>query len=190
MSLIVQTSEGVANANTYSSITTADDYAELRSRSAWAAAAMNTKRSALVNATDYMDRRWAQRLIGTKLSAAQYLEWPRTGYGLPLDIVYACIEYALYALSGDLFAEFNDAGRSHGGTGTTGIDTNQTITRQRRRAGPVEIETQFETGTRSSTTTTTTSNIMVVESAAGRYPRADFLMHRYLKQLSGRTIRN
>lgn len=202
MTLHVQTPNGLSpngslflDANTYASIAFADAYLTPRGRNAWTGSAGTAaKEAALINATDYMDRRWSDKLRSTKLNVGQLLEWPRRNYGLPTQILWACCEYANYALAGDLFTEYNDAGTSHDSSGTGTADINQMVSSQRQRVGPIETETRYSTSTTSTTTVRQVqgSTATIIIDAAGRYPFADSLMHQYLSNTSnqGRNIRN
>ena len=173
----------------YADYVDANIYLTARGRENWINTTdINKRNQALVNATDYMDRRWSERLVSKKSSLDQLTEWPRKDYGTPEDIIIACMEYANYALDGPLFAEFNDAGRSH--TQSEQAQTTGTVRRTKRRAGPVEIETEYD-DTTGSTTNTVVSATASVEDSAGRYPLADTLMHKYLKErATKRAIRN
>ena len=179
------------DANSYASVATADDYLMPRGRSSWIADATTEamKEAALINATDYMDRRWGDKLKSTKLNSTQLLEWPRKTYNLPTLIVRACCEYANYALGGDLFANYNDAGTSHS-AGTA--DTSQVVQSQRQRVGPIETETRYQTSSTTTVRRVQGSTTSIIIDAAGRYPLADSIIHQFLSSTSlrGRTIRN
>ncbi|MBF0374875.1 MAG: hypothetical protein HQL39_15825, partial [Alphaproteobacteria bacterium] len=60
MSLIVEDGSGLSDANAYVSLAYADGYHALRGNAAWAAAGQPARESALVRATDHLDRafRW------------------------------------------------------------------------------------------------------------------------------------
>lgn len=69
--------------------------------------------AAIVNATDFIDRKYAGRFIGRRLAVGQETEWPRAyAYGsgtssdysetIPLGVSKACAELAYRALSGPL----------------------------------------------------------------------------------------
>lgn len=75
---------------------------------------------AIVEATDFLDRRWA--FVGIRLTSDQSTEWPRRDAiddqeyhrtGVPAEVKEACAEYAIVALSGDLdpTPTRDDAGR-------------------------------------------------------------------------------
>lgn len=109
MSLIVEDGGGLSDANTYVSLAYADGYHALRGNAAWAAAGQSARESALVRATDHLDR--AFRWRGERRSAEQALAWPRDGAAgddgrllnnVPAALRRACAELALRALAADL----------------------------------------------------------------------------------------
>lgn len=115
MPLTVEDGTGLATADSYASRADADTYHAERGNAAWAAASTDARDAALRKATQYLDTRY--RWVGTRLTLAQALEWPRyfvprIGYpsGWPqTPVVHACIELALRALDTDLLAD--DEGR-------------------------------------------------------------------------------
>ncbi len=109
MSLIVEDGSGLADAESYASLSRADAHHDAFGNPAWADAAAADKEAALRRATRYLDGAYRQRLRGRRKTAGQALEWPRVGdaaverdTGLPRGLVQAAAELALRALSGDL----------------------------------------------------------------------------------------
>lgn len=112
MSLIVETGTGDPTAESYASVADADLYHVNRGNAAWAAATPGAKEQALRKATDYMQQAYGQRWAGVRATASQALDWPRygedangvyfAGDSIPIDVVRACCELALRALSASL----------------------------------------------------------------------------------------
>ncbi len=171
MAFTLATEDGLANANAYVAVADVDTYLEERgSDTKWKALSDDeAKKRLIVQATDYMDRRWGRLLVSGRLTTEQRLEWPRVGLGIPADIVEACIEYANYAVGGPLFLEYRNA--------------DQRIASTREQVGPFAREVNYEGGV--SVRQTAHHD---VAADAGRYPRADALMERYVRT-SGGVIR-
>lgn len=121
MPLIVENGTQVAGAESYISVADADAYFAARGNAAWAALASGKKEEALRRATDFMEGAYRDRWLGTRVSMAQVLSWPRsyvavpdvpTGYGafsaylqptvVPDEVKRACAELALLASTQDL----------------------------------------------------------------------------------------
>ena len=180
MPLNVATEAGLADANAYATVEAADAYLNERGRSGWTDETPERKQRLLIQATDYMDRRWGRLLVGVRLTDAQRLEWPRAGFGIPADVVEACIEYAHYATAGHLFIEYGDAGSVRTGESAT---AGQRVTRRREKIGPIDTKVVYASG--ATVQQTARGDLAAV---AGRYPNADALMQRYVRRF-GRVIR-
>lgn len=116
MTLTVEDGTGLSGANSYASENTADDYAEARSWSDWAAATSEAKEAALIEATIYLDTSYAWK--GAIEGEAQALAWPREGVtdregreitGLPQRVIDACIELARMKLTAALVTSRTEA---------------------------------------------------------------------------------
>ena len=125
MSLIVEDGTIVAGAESYISVADANTYHNNRDNTLWAETETSAKEAALRKATDYMLQVCRMRWQGWKVSESQALDWPRNSVYVdqvinynnqitahlipnnvvPLEVKKACAEYALKALSGDLFAD-------------------------------------------------------------------------------------
>lgn len=137
--LNVEDGTGFDDANAYVDFAFVDAYHDLRGNEAWADASEAEKVSAIVNATDYVDRRFT--FIGTKTYEDQALAWPRDGvfdrdgieYAdvVPIAVQQATAEYALRALSAPLLPD------------PSVDETGGAITLRRERVGPIEEETRF-----------------------------------------------
>lgn len=116
--ITVEDGTGLAGADSYCSTSFADTYHDARGNTAWAAVAAGPKERALVQAAQYIDT--IQRYKGTRLTATQALEFPRSGCvdwsgyaatGVPAAVAKACAELALRALTGPLYADLARGGR-------------------------------------------------------------------------------
>jgi len=129
MTLVVEDGTGLANANTYASAGDADDYADAKGWTEWAALTAPQKEAALIEATVYLDSSF--EFIGDLYISTQALNWPRVDAydrqgrhyeALPQRIVDVCIELAYLARSGPLVASITEASL------------------KKIKAGPVELE--------------------------------------------------
>lgn len=120
MSFKPEDGTGLPDSNSYVSVVDADAYFALRGITTWAAQTLESKQSALVNATQYIDVVFGSRFLGVKLTAGQALEWPRApgcnDSGIdpfPKQLLPATCEYANIALAGSLFPsiEYDETGR-------------------------------------------------------------------------------
>lgn len=129
MSLIVEDGSIVTGAESYISVLDANTYHTNRNNGDWAEAETSEKEAALRKATDYMLQVCRTRWQGWKVSETQALDWPRNSVYVdqtinynnqitahlipnnvvPLEVKKACAEYALKALSGDLFADLTQS---------------------------------------------------------------------------------
>jgi len=133
MSIIVEDGTGKADSETYISVADASTYHTARGNSAWAALATDAIREqCLRKATDYMIQAYRSRWKGTRGSATQALDWPRSEVYLepvaavspsiyyeysnlvasnivPEPVKRACAELALKAATAELLADQNQA---------------------------------------------------------------------------------
>lgn len=132
--LIFETGAGLADAESYSDIATADVRCASLGKNAWATLAEADKEIALRKATQFMAT-YRTRWAGRRVYQHQALDWPRYGVvvdgfivpstTVPLDIVNACIDLAVRAGSGeDLLPDLD--------TGSNAIKKDKT--------GPLETE--------------------------------------------------
>lgn len=110
---VVEDGTGKTNANSYLSVSDADTYhSNVTQSAAWAGAALATKQSALIVATQYLDARYGGIWRGYRANELQALAWPRycgeddDGYAidddsLPQKLKDACAELALRVVLGD-----------------------------------------------------------------------------------------
>lgn len=115
--LITEDGSGRADAESLCSVSEADAWHFARGRDAtWNDRDEEAKEQALRRATDYMGRyRWK----GSRVTAAQALDWPRTGAwaygfeiasnGVPATVRNACAELAFRALDAELLPDIVDS---------------------------------------------------------------------------------
>lgn len=184
MAIIVEDGTGLANANSFISVAGADAYwAEVTTPALWNAANTAAKEAALVQATRYMEKRFATRYKGTRASSAQALAFPRTGLydetgkaltGLPVSIARACAEYALASLSNPLIPPviYPVADGSMVGTGP--------VQRKLEKVGPLTEETYFATSG-ANATKVGSGSALVDANKLVQYPDADLLVSPFLR---------
>jgi len=179
-SIIVEDGTGLANANSYASVASADTYHENRGNGTWADAETADKQVALIRATDYID---LNSFKDTILEDDQSLQFPRynlenrngvqVGSTVPVEIEEATFEYALEVLNG--------GGEMVELDPTPDQSESRALTLERNKVGSIETEQQFDAA----------AGIKTRKS----YPRADRILiaSGYListgSGLSGRTIR-
>ena len=143
MAFTVEDGTIVAGANSYAATVDADDYFEERGITAWAGTDTQ-KEQWLVQATDYIEMRFAARFIGerTDVVTPQSLSWPRKNTGvydsdeIPEPLKRAIYEYANKARVAPLVSDPS--------VDASGLS----VQRSRRKVGPIETETQYLGGAR------------------------------------------
>lgn len=115
MAFTLEDGTGVTDSNGYIDETFADTYHTDRGQTAWMftdtagtiAVTVAAKRSAIIRATDHVDKVFGNRFRGMKETSTQGLKWPRSGAydqnryalsGVPKPLEKAVAEYALRAL--------------------------------------------------------------------------------------------
>jgi hypothetical protein len=78
MAFVVEDGTGLATATSYVSVADAITYHADRGNTSWALALTAAQEIALIRATQAVDARGLGRFIGSRLTAEQGLEWPRT----------------------------------------------------------------------------------------------------------------
>lgn len=164
MSLIVEDGTGLANAESYISVADATTYHAAIGNTAWAALATDALREqALRRATQYMVGRYRLSWTGTRMSATQALDWPRSL--VPLRDM----PFASYYPNTQVAPEVKSACASlalRTASGTT-LVADQTQRKKKVKVGP--IETEYADGS----------------SAQKKYPEIDAMLKAYLKGGSG-----
>lgn len=165
MAFLLEDGTGIAGSNAYISESFADTYHADRGQTAWefsdiaGAIAITTaqKESAIIRATDHIDRVFGNAFKGYKSADAQGLKWPRTGAfgpsGYPLlnvpdQLERATAEYALRALLyGVLTPDPPPKGPrqdfSQGATLPVYGEGEGEITFVREKVGPLETEVRY-----------------------------------------------
>ena len=107
MTLVVEDGSGLSTANSLAALSFALDYWSVRTPSPlWAAAASGQQETWLVEATDYVERRY--RFSGVKATYAQALSFPRTGLSerdgqdVPPNVVPPRVAQAVAFLAGTI----------------------------------------------------------------------------------------
>lgn len=127
MAIVVEDGTGLATANSYASVTTADAYHSARGNTAWTETSTSPdqgKAAALIRATAYIDAAYRGRFQGYRNNGrTQALEWPRMGVidtqyfsvsstAIPIEVVNATCEAAIreIASAGSLTADLERGG--------------------------------------------------------------------------------
>jgi len=145
MALIVEDGSGLTNADAYVSFEDADTYFTNRQGStAWNDGSVTDlqKEAAIRNATAYLDRRYNNLWMGRRVERLQSLSFPRVdvrdfdGFAIgsdsvPQQVIDACCEGAVLALSEDLLPDLAN----------TGIVSEETV-----GVGSVRATTKYEGG--------------------------------------------
>lgn len=104
MALIVESGEGLPDADSYVSVADCTTYAAAHNLTF--TGTESEQEAKLRRATQYLDAEYTYK--GEQLTASQALAWPRTVVaGIPREIVSACCELA--CKSGDLWADVDSA---------------------------------------------------------------------------------
>lgn len=111
MTLIVETGEGLSNAESYISVADADARHASLGNTGWTGTEQ-VKEALLRRATAYMEQAYRSRWKGNRLRKDQALSWPRYGATVdgfdlsstivPVEVANACADLALKAAAGDL----------------------------------------------------------------------------------------
>lgn len=138
MAFVVEDGTGISTANSYGTVDGFNSYHADRGTSPTTAPTNTKIEQALVRASDYIDQRFG--FVGVKTFSTNGLEWPRSdafypngdvALMVPVEVVEACYEYALRALSGTLAPD--PVYEKEGGV----------LLSKRTRVGPVETAKTF-----------------------------------------------
>ena len=143
MAIIIEDGTGKSDAEAYISVADTTAYHDARGNSVWASADLADQESALRKAAEYIDYTFGPRWKGDRTNATQALDWPRFGVyvdgvlidsdELPKQLVQACAELALIALSEDLTPSLPRGGEVKATT---------------VKVGPITRETEYSDGAR------------------------------------------
>jgi len=168
MAFVAEDGTGLADSNSIVDVAYANAYFADRGVAAWVGAD-TVKQGWLVQATDYIELRFANYFLGTKLVAEQALSFPRVSdkfIQMPVSLKNACCEYALRAKVAKLLPDpVIDA---------TGLGVLAT----RNKIGPIEKETKYQYQGPGTVTT-----------LVRPYPAADALLRNLIKLPNSGVIR-
>jgi len=163
MALTVEDGTGLADAQSYISVTDADTHFSARGITLWDTLLEAEKEQALTRATDYMVQAYRTRWLGERVLSTQALDWPREGVEVdgfeidagfvPAEVKRACAELAFKAASGELAADLE----------------RETL---REKVGPIEVEYN--------------PNGLLYK----RYRAIDLLLAPYLQQIGSNVFRS
>lgn len=124
MTLIVEDGTGKSDAESFASVASADAQMTALGITIWTSLVTEEKEQALRRATQYMEQVYRLRWHGYRTTNGQALSWPRSEvpipdapgkfagyytfvneYSVPAEVVRACIELALKAAAGPLYAD-------------------------------------------------------------------------------------
>jgi len=172
MTFKVEDGTGLPDATSYIDVAFADSYFVRTGFTAWAAMDDTAKENALMNATEYADVRWGNRLSGTLLNPTQALQFPRSRLydryyrlqrGIPLNWKKAICEYAMQSTKSPLMSDTPSSEAA--------------LTKKKVTVGPITTEKEFANPT--------------AKGSFPSYPKADAFVKGYLTGSSGsRVIRN
>lgn len=152
----------------------------------------------IINATDYIDKRFGRRFRGWRTSRAQGLEWPRSDAydddeyslpDLPTQLKKATAEYALIALQlarnlapipGLPFPVIDPS------TGDTSSAGGGQLKRSTDKVGPIEETREYATGQDQNQPMRVTGNL---SQNIPEYPQADLWIEELLKGRGSRELR-
>jgi hypothetical protein len=171
MAFTIEDGTGIEDANAYATVAFVDTYFSDRGNTSWTGT-NSEKEYAIIEATDYIERRWGPLFKGNKEFTSdplQALSFPRLNLydrdgllveGIPTKLKQATAEYALRALAGTLYADPSSTDK---------------VTLTRKKIGPIEVETRY--------------NENLVGAETPDYPMADALLIDYVASTGGRSYR-
>lgn len=120
MTLVVEDGSGLETANSYVSLADCNTYHSDRGNSTWTGADAD-KEAAIIRGTQYLESHYRTRWNGVRVSRDQGLAWPRydvvdpDGWDIdsdevPQEVVSACCEAALRALTTDMQPDLERGG--------------------------------------------------------------------------------
>ena len=199
----VEDGTGLAGANSYLSVSDADDYHAGRGNTEWDKAA-NTdalKEDALVRATDYINKRFGTKFRGCRRTKAQPLPWPRnTAFDddnyefadVPVQLEQAVAEYAqramvLHELTPDPLSPVQSQSHVEGATAQSTAPTGS-VAQFKESVGPIEEETTYDKGGDLSAAGVSLKSALISDFNIPEYPAADLLLSGLLVNSSSRRV--
>jgi len=203
MAFLVETGTGTPLANAYVSVAFVDTHHTDRGNTAWDDFDTTEKQSAIIRASEYIDKRFGRRFRGLRKTKEQGLEWPRLdafdddGYllsgvdDLPRQLEKAASEYAVRAaICGTLAPDAPLPVPKQDLTDSTGTRPDQgetgQLTRTREKVGPLEEEKWFETNSQIlaknlGAGATGVKSSLVNDFLIPEYPEADLWLEELLR---------
>lgn len=141
MAITVEDGTGLADADSYISVTAADTYvADHGADAVWTAGSVDDKEQALRLATQALDVQYISRWKGIKIGTVQALDWPREGVfdedgfavdddAVPKAVEDACVELAIRQINGEVLVP--------------DVDEPGTIRSKFDKVGPLETRTVY-----------------------------------------------
>ena len=193
MAFTVEDGTGVTGANSYQGLTPFRDHHT--DRGVITASYTDSQvQGALVQASDYIDKRFGKRFRGMRRKNTQGLEWPRIDAqdnddypldGVPSQLAKATNEYALLAL------QFNRNLAPPPGNEFSTVDpptgnvTTQAVKAKTEQVGPIQESTEYGTSETFRRPMTSTGNMI---QRIPEYPQADLWVEELLESSSNRRL--
>jgi hypothetical protein len=163
MALVLEDGTGLVNANSYTSLSAANDYLTLRGRPV-------VEEVHLIQATDYIDTRWGDQFVGEPLKDTQALAFPRTQVtGIPKQLKIAAAEYASFVQSGGVLLGVVESG-------------NIPVSEKSEKVGPITETTKYAVEAQQ-------SSGLVASTVYPVIPAADPHIERLLRGFVSRVLR-
>lgn len=196
MAFTVETGVGLAAANAYMTEAEYRAYHADRGNEVTAQTQAQVE-TAIVRATDYVDKRFGRRFRGEKLSSEQALEWPRSSAytdedflinGVPALLKRAIAEYALLSIYlGRNLAPVPapDFGILDPVTGEVTNVSSGKIIEKSEEVGPIKESTKFAQGGQTGRPMIGTGNLT---QSVPEYPQADMWLEELLQPYGQREL--
>lgn len=146
MAFVVETGVGLTNATAYCTVEEFKEYWEDRCVEIPSGTVRREIQGAIVQGSDFLDRRYRDRIVGLRLNINQSLEFPRINarykdgrvvIGVAPEWKQATIELAYRVLQTQPFVANSLA------PDPTYEDSNRVVTAKREKVGPIEEETRY-----------------------------------------------
>lgn len=206
MAFTVEDGTGLTDSNAYVSVEFVDGYHSDRGNTKWTGST-GLKQSAIIRATEYIDKRFGRKFRGFRDHREQALEWPRldaysdAGYdytgidAVPRALQKATAEYALRALllgelAPDAPSMVPPQNNASGSETETDVVTGE-ITRKKEVVGPIEEETEYRTTGQTLASLGQTREMvsgLVNTFSIPEYPAADLLMQELINPSTSKRI--
>ncbi len=194
VTIVAEDGSADPDANSYVTEVEADSYHEQRGNVYWNLLDTDQRRTCLIRATDFIDKRFGQRFRGYRMQKDQALSWPRLSAfdddeysidGVPAKLKKATAEYALRAAIYNVLApDPNRAVVSQDMSSQTPNSTSQdivvgTVKLLTQKVGPLEKTVEYDNKQQQLSSRSTQSNV-VNDFYVPQYPEADLLIEHLL----------